>query len=50
MAKQLLERFYARELTDDMLQEAARLFNENYGIWGKDPTNHEPTPKPGKLR
>jgi hypothetical protein len=49
MAKQLFERFDGRELTDDMLDEAAQLFNENYGIWGEDPTNPESSPKPGKL-
>lgn len=48
MAKQVFERFDGRELTDDMLEEAAQLFNENYGIWGEDPTNPRPTPKPGK--
>jgi hypothetical protein len=49
MAKQLFERFDGHELTDDMLDEAAQLFNENYGIWGEDPTNPESSPKPGKL-
>jgi hypothetical protein len=49
MAKQVFERFDGRELTDDMLEEAAELFNENYGIWGQDPTNPRPNPKPGKL-
>ena len=49
MAKQVFETFDGRELTDDMLEEAAELFNENYGIWGEDPTNPGPTPKPGRL-
>lgn len=49
MAKQLFERFNGTELTDYMLEEAAQLFNENYGIWGEDPTNPGPAPKPGKL-
>jgi GNAT superfamily N-acetyltransferase len=48
IAKQVFERFDGRELTDTMLEEAAQLFNENYGIWGEDPTNPRPTPKPGK--
>ena len=48
MAKQVFERFDGRELTDNMLEEAAQLFNENYGIWGEDPTNTRPTLKPGK--
>ncbi|MCJ1464461.1 hypothetical protein MMC07_003074 [Pseudocyphellaria aurata] len=47
MAKQLIEIFNGAELTDHMLEEAAQLFNENYGIWGEDPTNPEPVPKPG---
>lgn len=46
MAKRIFEKFDGRELTDDMLGEAAQLFNENYGTWGEDPTN--PTVKPGK--
>jgi hypothetical protein len=49
MTKQVFERFDGRELTDDMLEEAAELFNENYGVWGEDPTNPGPTPKPGRL-
>lgn len=48
MAKQVFEKFDGRELTDSMLEEAARLFSENYGIWGADPTTSRPTPKPGK--
>lgn len=49
MVKQVrFEKFDGRELTDDMLEEAAQLFTENYGIWGEDPTNPRPTPKPGK--
>ena len=48
MTKQVFERFDGRELTDNMLEEAAQLFNENYGIWGEDPTNPRPTLKPGK--
>lgn len=47
MAKQLFETFDGHELTDTMLKEAAKLFNENYGIWGEDPTNPRPIPKPG---
>lgn len=47
MAKQLFERFDGRELTDDMLDEATQLFNENYGIWGEDPTNSESFPQRG---
>lgn len=49
MAKQVFERFNGAELTDHMLEEAAQLFNESYGTWGKDPTNPGPAPKPAKL-
>ena len=49
MAKQIFERFDGCELTDNMLDEAAQLFNENYGIWGEDPRNPESPTKPGKL-
>ena len=48
MAKQIFERFDGFELTDNMLDEAAQLFNENYGIWGEDPINPDSSPKPGK--
>ena len=48
MTKQIFERFDGHELTDNMLDEAAQLFTENYGIWGEHPTSHGPIPKPGK--
>ncbi|KAL9043761.1 MAG: hypothetical protein Q9214_003060, partial [Letrouitia sp. 1 TL-2023] len=47
MATQLFERFDGREITHSMLQDAAKLFNDNYGIWGKDPTSSRSIPKPG---
>lgn len=47
MAKQVFEKFDGCELTDTMLEEAAQLFNGNYGVWGRDPTNSRSTPKPG---
>lgn len=50
MDKQFFEKFDGHALTDSMLDEAARLFNENYGIWGVDATNPQSLPKPGKLR
>ena len=52
MAKQVLyiyERLDGRELTDSMLEEAAKLFNGNYGVWGEDPTDLGSTSKAGKL-
>ncbi|KAK9489042.1 hypothetical protein V1508DRAFT_436136 [Lipomyces doorenjongii] len=47
MAKQLYEKFDAGQVTDDMLAEASLLFNENYGIWGKDAAILGPFAKPG---
>jgi hypothetical protein len=36
MLKTVFEKYDATEVTDDMLAEAAQLFNEYYGIWGTD--------------
>lgn len=49
MAKQIFEKFDGHELTDNMLGDAAKLFNENYGTWGEDQTHPMHTPKPGML-
>jgi hypothetical protein len=49
MSKQLFEKFDGSELTDDMLVEASQLFNENYGIWGKDAAKSTAFAKPGQL-
>ncbi|KAI0554106.1 hypothetical protein F4679DRAFT_527144 [Xylaria curta] len=35
MLKQVFETFPGTEVTDQMLSEAAKLFSENYGVWGK---------------
>jgi hypothetical protein len=43
MEKQLYETFSSSHVTDDMLAEAAKLFCENYGTWGKQ------SDRPGKL-
>ena len=48
MENQLFQHFAGRGVTDAMLEEAAQLFNEHYGTWGEDPTNHRSNPKPGK--
>jgi hypothetical protein len=48
MLKQLFEKFDGSELTDDMLVEASQLFNENYGIWGKDAAKSGAFAKPGR--
>jgi hypothetical protein len=48
MSKQLFEKFDEGEITDDMLVEASQLFNENYGIWGKDAAKSGAFAKPGQ--
>jgi hypothetical protein len=45
MAEKTFKRYKAEEVTDTMVQEAAKLFSENYGIWGKD----NKYAKPGQL-
>ena len=35
MEKQLFEKFDGGQVTESMLQEAAVLFSENYGVWGE---------------
>ncbi|CAJ2508386.1 Uu.00g134120.m01.CDS01 [Anthostomella pinea] len=40
MAKQVYETFAGSHVTDAMLVEAAKLFSENYGIWGE--RSHQP--------
>jgi hypothetical protein len=35
MEKQLFEKYDGGQVTDSMLQEAAVLFSENYGVWGE---------------
>ncbi|KAK2797694.1 hypothetical protein FQN50_009118 [Emmonsiellopsis sp. PD_5] len=46
MEQIVLETFPGNQVTDAMLGEAAKLFNENYGVWGK--RSHSPG-KPVKL-
>ncbi|KAL6247758.1 hypothetical protein RBB50_005106 [Rhinocladiella similis] len=43
----ILDRFDGSEVTDAMLQQASILFNEHYGVWSRDPMNHQTVPKPG---
>lgn len=46
MEKQVYEIFSGDQVTDCMLGEAAKLFNENYGIWGErshNPGKHDTT-------
>jgi len=35
MDEKIFQRFTDSQVTDDMLQEASRLFSENYGVWGE---------------
>ncbi|KAJ5917526.1 hypothetical protein N7466_011080 [Penicillium verhagenii] len=39
MTSQFYERFTEENVTDDMLDKAAHLFNRNYGIWGPQSQN-----------
>lgn len=40
MEQKLFQTFPGDQVTDNMLGEAAKLFNENYGIWGE--LSHSP--------
>jgi hypothetical protein len=35
MEKKLYEGFNGDEVTDEMLEEASKLFSENYGVWSE---------------
>lgn len=35
MDKKVYEVFKSDDVTDEMLDEAAKLFSENYGVWGE---------------
>lgn len=35
MDKKVYEGFMSDKVTDEMLDEAAKLFSENYGVWGE---------------
>ncbi|KAF2175335.1 hypothetical protein K469DRAFT_684020 [Zopfia rhizophila CBS 207.26] len=35
MEKKLFEKFDGAHVTDEMLQEASKLFSENYGVWSE---------------
>jgi len=35
MEKTLYERFNGGDVTDEMLEEASKLFSENYGVWSE---------------
>jgi hypothetical protein len=35
MDKKLYERFNSDQVTDEMLEDASKLFSENYGVWSE---------------
>jgi hypothetical protein len=39
MTEKIFRKFDGNEVTDSMIQEAAKLFSENYGIWGGEAAN-----------
>jgi hypothetical protein len=47
MEEQVFKKYDAGQVTESMLQEAAVLFSENYGIWGEQATGK--LGKAGKL-
>ena len=47
MEEQAYEKYAAGQVTEAMLQEAAMLFSNNYGVWGEKATGK--FAKPGKL-
>lgn len=47
MEQTLYTKYHAGQVTESMLEEAAVLFSQNYGVWGEQPTAK--FPKPGKL-
>ncbi len=47
MEEQVYRKYDAGQVTDTMLQEAAVLFSENYGVWGEQATGK--FAKPGGL-
>jgi hypothetical protein len=35
MEKKVFERFDGSQVTDEMLEEASKLFSDNYGVWSE---------------
>ncbi|KAK3687398.1 hypothetical protein B0T22DRAFT_534810 [Podospora appendiculata] len=40
MPTEIFKGFYSDDITDEMLADAAKLFSENYGVWGTPPPGH----------
>ncbi|CAG9945410.1 unnamed protein product [Clonostachys rosea f. rosea IK726] len=47
MLNRLTEIFRREQVTEDMLEDASRLFSENYGVWGQPPPGGRSFGKPG---
>jgi hypothetical protein len=47
MEEQVFKKYNGGQVTESMLQEAAVIFSENYGVWGEQAASK--FPKPGKL-
>jgi hypothetical protein len=47
MERQVFEKYDGGQVTEIMLEEAAVLFSENYGVWGERATGK--FAKPGKF-
>lgn len=40
MQTRLFQTYGPSDITDEMLQEAAQLFSNNYGVWSKEAAKH----------
>lgn len=40
MDKKVFERFNCDQVTDEMLEEASKLFSKNYGVWSEHAAQH----------
>jgi hypothetical protein len=50
MEKKVYEGFNSDQVTDEMLEEAAKLFSDNYGVWGAQAAeNMGPFAKAGRF-
>lgn len=49
MAKKIFQKFDGSQVTESMLQEASKLFNNHYGVWGKGAEMMGAFAKEGKL-
>ncbi|KAI9761990.1 MAG: hypothetical protein M1835_008098 [Candelina submexicana] len=47
MSADRLEQYNGADISEDVLEEAVRIFNENYGVWGEDAAKTSRNLKPG---